>query len=411
MTRGHYAAFEDIHLVAAFRTPFTDLNGALGANSPTDLGIKVAREVLAACGTSPADVDSVIAGSVAQASVDAYLLPRHIGLYAGVPQEVPALHAQRVCGTGFELLKQAAEQIALGQATRVLCVGTESMTRNPIVAYTHRGGFKLGEQVAFKDFLWEALMDPAPGVSMIQTADKLAQRYAITREQVDVYAERSFARAVDAQAQGIFSAEIVAVGNETFSLPGYYDRGIRLPRKINRVDQDTHIRPSPRSVLNPLPSVYDDGVQTAGNSAAVVDGAAAALVMAGSQMGTPSLARLCATAVVGVAPELMGIGPAPAIRLLLERSGLTLDDIDCLEINEAQGAQVLAVARELDLDLTKLNVHGGAIAIGHPLAATGLRLAMTLARQLKRDGMRYGIAAACIGGGQGMAILLEHTPE
>ncbi|MFJ5536574.1 thiolase family protein [Vreelandella titanicae] len=411
MTRVHYTAFEDTHLVAALRTPFTDLNGVLGAISPTDLGIKVAKAVLDVSGTPPTCVDSVIAGSVAQASFDAYLLPRHIGLYAGVPQEVPALHTQRVCGTGFELLKQAAEQIALEQAKCVLCVGTESMTRNPIAAYTHRGGFKLGVQVAFKDFLWEALMDPAPNVSMIQTADTLAQRYAITREQIDAYAERSFSRAVEAQAQGILTAEIIAVENETFSLPGYSDRGIRLPRKITRVDQDTHIRPSPRKVLNQLPPVYEDGVQTAGNSAAVVDGAAAALVMAGTHAAKSSLARLCATAVVGVAPEIMGIGPAPAIRLLLERSGLTLNDIDRLEINEAQGAQVLAVTRELDLDPTKLNVHGGAIAIGHPLAATGLRLAMSLARQLKRDGLRYGIAAACIGGGQGMAILLEHSAE
>jgi len=411
MTRGHYTAFEDTHLVAAVRTPFTDLNGVLGAISPTDLGIWVAKAVLDMSGTPPASVDSVIAGSVAQASFDAYLLPRHIGLYAGVPQEVPALHTQRVCGTGFELLKQAAEQIALGQAKCVLCVGTESMTRNPIAAYTHRGGFKLGAQVAFKDFLWEALMDPAPNVSMIQTADTLAQRYAITREQVDAYAERSFSRAVEAQAQGILSADIIAVENETFSLPGYSDRRIRLPRKITRVDQDTHIRPSPRKVLNQLPPVYDGGVQTAGNSAAVVDGAAAALVMAGTHAARSSLARLCATIVVGVAPEIMGIGPAPAIRLLLERSGLTLNDIDRFEINEAQGAQVLAVARELDLDPTKLNVHGGAIAIGHPLAATGLRLAMSLARQIKRDGLRYGIAAACIGGGQGMAILLEHSAE
>ncbi|MCG7576294.1 MULTISPECIES: thiolase family protein [unclassified Halomonas] len=409
MTRGHYTAFEDTHLVAAVRTPFTDLQGVMGAVSPTDLGIKVAKEVLSVSGFAPADVDSVIAGSVAQASFDAYLLPRHIGLYAGVPQEVPALHAQRVCGTGFELLKQAAEQIALGQADCVLCVGTESMTRNPIAAYTHRDGFGLGASVAFKDFLWEALMDPAPNLSMIQTAETLAQRYAITREQVDAYAERSFSLAVEAQAQGALSAEIIAVENETFSLPGYSDRRIRLPHNITSVNQDTHIRPSPRQVLSQLSPVYAGGLQTAGNSAAVVDGAAAALVMAGPHAARSSLARLCATAVVGVAPEIMGIGPAPAIRLLLEHNGLTLNDIDRIEINEAQGAQVLAVARELDIDLTKLNVQGGAIAIGHPLAATGLRLAMTLAQQLKRDGLRYGIAAVCIGGGQGMAILLEHS--
>lgn len=404
---GQYSAFVDVAIFDAVRTPWVDLGGALAQVSPIDLGIKVAREVLARAGIDPMAVDSVLAGSMAQASFDAYLLPRHIGLYSGVAQTVPALGVQRICATGFELLRQSAEQLR-DDVQLALCVASESMSRNPIAAYTHRNGFRLGSEVQFKDFLWEALYDPAPGVDMIATADNLARRYDLCREAVDRYACDSHQRALQAQRAGAWCEEIVPIDNQVFELEGYQPRGISLPRGTGIVTQDSHPRPTDFSALSRLRALHVGGVQTAGNSCAVVDGAAAALVGRGSACTRVPLARLLASAVVGVAPEFMGIGPAPAIRLLLQRSGLSLDDIARFEINEAQAAQVLAVAQELELDHTRLNVQGGSLAVGHPLAATGLRLVMTLARQLRQHNLRYGIAAACVGGGQGMALLIEN---
>lgn len=330
-----------------------------------------------------------------------------IGLYSGVPQETPALGVQRICATGFELLRQAARQLDDG-VQLALCVAAESMSRNPIAAYTHRSGFRLGAEVAFKDFLWEALYDPAPGIDMITTADNLARRHGLSREEVDRYALGSHQLALQAQADGWFEAELVAVDNERFELAGYQPRSIQLPRGVDRVTHDSHPRPTDLSALGRLRSVHADGVQTAGNSCAVVDGAAAALVGRASSARRPVLAHLLASTVVGVAPEFMGIGPAPAIQLLLQRSGLALGDIGLLEINEAQAAQVLAVAQVLELDGDRLNRRGGSIALGHPLAASGLRLVLTLARQLREGNLRYGIAAACVGGGQGMALLIEN---
>ena len=404
---GQYSAFADVAIYAALRTPWVDLGGALAQVSPIDLGIKVGREVLARAGVDPLAVDSVLAGSMAQASFDAYLLPRHVGLYSGVAQSVPALGVQRICATGFELLRQAAEQLR-DEVQLALCVASESMSRNPIAAYTHRDGFRLGGEVQFKDFLWEALYDPAPGLDMIATADHLARRYGLSREAVDRYACESHQRALQAQRDGAWAEEIVTVDNQVFELEGYQPRGISLARRAAAVTQDSHPRPTDLAALSRLRAVHANGVQTAGNSCAVVDGAAAALVGRASACTRPALARLLASAVVGVAPEFMGIGPAPAIRLLLQRSGLSLDEIGRFEINEAQAAQVLAVAQELQLDSARLNVQGGSLAVGHPLAATGLRLVMTLARQLRRHNLRYGIAAACVGGGQGMALLIEN---
>ena len=404
---GQYSAFEDAVIIDAVRTPWVDLGGALAQVSPIDLGIKVGREVLARAGVDPLNVDSVLAGSMAQASFDAYLLPRHIGLYSGVPQAVPALGVQRICATGFELLRQAAMQLRDGTEL-ALCVANESMSRNPIAAYTHRAGFPLGGDVGFKDFLWEALYDPAPGVDMIGTADNLARHYRLSREGVDGYACASHQRALRAQQAGAWVEEIVAVTPEVFALEGHRPRGISLPRKIDVVDRDSHPRPTDLPALARLKAIHASGVQTAGNSCAVADGAAAALVGRASACSRPPLARLLASAVVGVSPAMMGIGPAPAIRLLLERSGLRLEDIGRFEINEAQAAQVLAVVQELDLDPERLNVQGGSLALGHPLAATGLRLVMTLARQLREQNLRYGVAAACVGGGQGMALLIEN---
>jgi acetyl-CoA C-acetyltransferase len=409
--KGFFNAFDDIWMLDGMRTPMVDYCGALGHISPTDLGIKAARAALERAGVPAAHINSVLTGNMAPGDFEQFMLPRHIGLYAGVPQEVPALMAQRICGTGFELFRQAGEQIQSGCADVALVVGTESMTRNPVAAFTHRTGFKLGAPVEFKDFMWEALNDSAPGINMIQTAENLARKYGITREEVDAFASSSFAKAVAAQQAGFHAGEIVPVVSEKFELAGYATRGIKLQGKATEVAHDTHARVSPADVLAKLRSVYPGGVQTGGNSAALVDAAAAASVASGAYAraeGKKPLARVVAAAVVGVPPEIMGIGPAPAIRLLLERAGLSLDAIGRFEINEAQGAQTLSVGRELGLDLSKLNVNGGAIALGHPLACTGVRLTLTLAREMQRSGVRYGVSSACIGGGQGIALLLEN---
>lgn len=404
---GQYLAFSDVAIVDAVRTPWVDLGGALGHISPIDLGIKVGREVLARAATQPGQVDSVLTGSMAQASFDAYLLPRHVGLYSGVAQSVPALGVQRICATGLELLRQAAQHVSEG-GQMALCVAAESMSRNPIAAYTHRDGFPLGGAVQFKDFLWEALYDPAPAMDMIATADNLAKRYGLSREAVDGYALLSHQRALQSQLGGQWAGEIVPVSSERFELEGYQPRSIELPRGVETVTQDSHPRATTLAALSRLRAIHADGVQTAGNSCAVVDGAAAALVGRASQSQRPVLAHLLASAVIGVAPEFMGIGPTPAVQLLLQRSGLALSDIGRLEINEAQAAQMLAVTQTLELESERLNCLGGSLGLGHPLAATGLRLVMTLARQLCEKNLRYGIAAACVGGGQGMALLIEN---
>src|SRR5436190_5354127 len=284
------------------------------------------------------------------------------------------------------------------------------MSRNPIAAYTHRGGFRMG-QVEFKDFLWEALLDPCANVTMGDSAENLAKSHKISREEADVFAAESFARAVTAQKSCFLSGEIVPVISETFEREGYSSRGIRLPRKVESFDQDNHVRPSPVEVLAKLPPAFG-GVQTGGNSSGIVDGAAAVLVGSGEfvrENGKQPLAKIVAGAAVGVPPEIMGIGPAPAIRAVLDSAGLSVDQIDRFEINEAFAAQTLACERELSLDHAKVNVNGGAIAIGHPLAATGVRLSLTVARELKRSGGKYGIASACIGGGQGIAVLVMNA--
>ena len=408
-TSGLFMAYEDIWLLDGVRTPFVDYNGALGLVSPIDLGIKVARAVFERTKIAPSDVGSVIAGSVAQTSFDAYVLPRHIGLYSGVPIERPALLVQRVCGTGIEAISQAADAITLKKIDLGLCIGAESMSRNPVAAFTHRSGFRMG-QIEFKDFLWEALLDTAPGVTMGETAETVAKTYKITREDVDRFAELSFSRAVAAQKSCFLPGEIVPLVNERFELSGYKTRGIQLPKGMESLAADTHIRASSFEALSKIRPAFG-GVQTGGNSSAIVDGAAAALVGSGAyakSKGMEPLARIAAVATIGVPPEIMSIGPAPAIRRLLEGAGLTLDQIDRFEINEAFAAQLIAVERELRLDRNKLNVNGGAIAIGHPLAATGIRLALTLSRELRRSKLRYGIASACIGGGQGIALLIEN---
>ncbi len=404
--------YEDIWLIGGVRTPFADYAGVLGNVSPTDLGIHVARALFQRLDLPAKDVGTIVAGNVAQSSFDAFYLPRHIGLYSGVPLGVPAELVHRLCGTGFETILTAADQIALGRTKLALAVGTESMSRNPIAAYTHRSGFRMG-QVEFKDFLWEATLDTASHTRMGETAENLARLYRITRDEVDHFAAQSFERAVRSWEEGYYNDEVAPVTEEQWPLEGYRPRGIALPRGVKRVERDEHVRPSPLAVLQKLrPAFGADGVQTGGNSSAIVDGAAAVLVAAGDYVrahGIKPLARIVGGAVVGVPPEVMGIGPVPAIRALLRQVGLNQSSVTRFEINEAFGAQYLAVERELLLDRDQVNVHGGAIAIGHPLAASGVRLTVAAARALRRAQGEFAISSACAGGGQGVAILLQHA--
>src|SRR5271163_1513422 len=304
---GFFIAYNDIYLLDGVRTPFIDYNTALGLVSPTDLGIKAARALFTRTKIPAQDVGAVIAGSVAQASFDAYVLPRHIGLYSGVPLDRPALLVQRVCGTGMEAISQAADAISLKKIELGLCVGAESMSRNPIAAYTHRGGFRMG-QVEFKDFLWEALLDTSCDTTMGGTAENLAKRHQISREEVDAFAARSFSRALEARASGFFDDEIVPVADETFALEGYKPRAIKLKGKGEAAREDSHVRHSSREALAKIRPAFG-GVQTGGNSSAVVDGAAAVVIASGKWLrarGKTPLARVVACAAVGVPPEFMG---------------------------------------------------------------------------------------------------------
>lgn len=409
---GFSARYEDVFLLGGARTPFGEFCGTLGSISPTDLGIIAGRAALERCGVEAWQVDHVTFANIIQAGFDALYLPRHIGLYCGIPRQVPALMVQRICGSGFEVIIAAAEQIVLGKAGLVLAGGSENMTLSPTVSFGNRLGYRLGRP-QFGDMLWEGLKDPAADCLMGETAENIAKKYAITREQVDAYALRSHTLAREHSQDGTLAEEIVPVAAGQFEAQGLATRKYRTNPKGATLERDEHLRETSATKLAQLrPHFAADGVQTAGNSSGLVDGAAAVVVASGKvarRQGRTPLAKVVASAAAGVDPETMGMGPVPAIRQVLEVAGLSMSDIDLFEINEAFGAQILGVMKELDLDLERLNVNGGAIAIGHPLAATGTRLTHTLALELRRRKARYGIASACIGGGQGTAVLVENV--
>lgn len=406
---GSGALFEDIYLLEGKRTPFGKYTGSLSTVSPTDLGILASRAAIEASGVPAGDIDQTIVANIGQASADSFFLPRHIALYSGAPLESTALLTQRICGSGAELLGQAAEQIALGKAQLVLGCGTDTMSRFPLASYSARQGFQLGRP-EFIDLLWEALNDTA-AVPMGCTADNLAREYSLSRQDVDAFAMRSQERYAAALAAGFFAGEIVPVAPQgVLEMANYKPRKYRLNGR-EAVSADEHPRRTTPEQLAKLPFVFTkDGPTTAGSASGIVDGAASLLVASGDYVrahGLKPLGKIRGFASTGVQPEIMGIGPVPAIRLLLKQMGLALGDIDRFEINEAFSAQCLAVARALELDQDKLNVNGGAIAIGHPLGATGVRLVLTCLKTLQRDKKQLGIASACIGGGQGIAMVVE----
>jgi acetyl-CoA acetyltransferase family protein len=388
-------------ILSGVRTGFGAFGGTLKDCSATDLGVAAASQALARAGVAPTQVDHVVFGNVLQTSADAPYLARHIGLRAGLPIDVPAVTVNRLCASGFEAVAQGAQQIRLGESQVVLAGGTESMSQAPHVVRGARWGLRLGPAPPLEDLLWECLRDSVCNLSMAETAENLAARYGITREAVDQYAAMSQARAKAAWDAGVYADEVIPVAV--------------LNRKTKQTDAwaaDEHMRPGTTvEALRALaPYFKKDGVVTAGNASGICDGAAA-LVLADERFATAQglrpLGRLIASAAVGVDPTIMGIGPAPAIRKVLDRSGLSLDAMDLIEVNEAFSAQYLAVEQELGLDRARTNVDGGAIALGHPLGASGARITLHLLHALRRRGGRYGLGSACIGGGQGMAVLVE----
>ncbi len=409
--KGIAITFDDIYLVNGVRTPFGKYCGTLAQVSPTDLGIIASRAAMEKSGVSAKEIDQAIVANIGQASGDAYFLPRHIALFAGLPMAVPSLMVQRICASGFETIITASEQITLGKAGTVLCCGTENMSLAPTVSFGNRMGYPLGRPV-FKDMLWEALDDTAAGYPMGYTAENVAKKHNLTRQQCDEFAFISFQRAMDARKNNVLKSEITPVNSTVFEAEGLKSRKVRLPNGVKDFVTDEHLRETSLESLAKLPTVFSEvGVLTAGNCSGIVDGSAAAVVASKNNVqakGLKPIAKVIGSASCGIDPKIMGLAPVPAIRLLLEITGLKIDDIGLFEINEAFSAQVIGCEIELGIDRAKLNVNGGAIAIGHPLAATGLRLSLTLIREMNVRKVKYGIATACIGGGQGTAILFEN---
>jgi acetyl-CoA acyltransferase 2 len=395
----------EIVLVGGARTPMCEYSGTPGYGklkdlSAIDLAAHASKAAIARSKVDPASIEHVVVGNALQTSVDALYGARHVGLKAGVPKEIGALTVNRLCGSGVQAIVSGAQMILLGEARTVLAGGMENMSQAPYVLYGTRTGIPFGAQPVLQDSLFASLSDPVAGLMMAQTAEKVAKRLGITREEQDKFALRSHMLGAAAVKEGRFAAEIEPVvlqgrkGPETVAI-------------------DDHIKPETTlEGLAKLRAAFGkDGTVTAGNASGIVDGAAAVVLTTAERAKADKLdvwALVRAWAYVGVDPSEMGIGPVPAIQKCLQRAGVELRQVDRIEINEAFAAQYLAVEKELRLDREKVNVNGGAIALGHPLGATGARILLTLTLEMRRRGARRGIAAACIGGGQGIAALVEN---
>jgi acetyl-CoA acetyltransferase family protein len=391
---------KDIFILGGKRTPMAAYVGALKDVKAIDLGAAAARGALEAVGVAAEEIDHAVVGNALQTSGDAIYGARHVALKAGVPADRPALTVNRLCGSGIQSVVSGAHMILLGEARNALVGGMESMSMAPHAIYGARSGFGLG-QGKLEDTLMVALLDTYCNTTMAGTAENLARRYEISREEQDAYALRSQQEAKRAQDAGLFAEEITPVEVKT-------RKGVKV------VADDDHLRPDTTlEVLAKLPTAFSkDGFVTAGNASGIVDGAAMLVVAGGDyvqEKGLTPAGRIVSWAYAGVEPDVMGIGPVPAVRKALEKANLKLSDIDLVEVNEAFACQYIAVERELGLDRSKTNVNGGAIALGHPLAASGTRLVLTALNELKRRGGRYGLASACIGGGQGIAIIFERV--
>ena len=390
----------DIVVVAGARTPFGNFGGVLADFTATDLAVHAAEAAIARSGVPKDRIDDVVFGNVMQTSADAIYLARHVGLRAGIPIGVPALTLNRLCGSGLQAILTAANSLLLGQSTYALAGGTESMSQAPHVVRGARSGFPLGAQVKFEDTLWEALTDSYNGMPMAITAENLAERYGIAREACDEFALKSQDAAVQAQSNGYFSEEIAPL--EIKDRKG----------NVNVIDKDEGPRAglSMEKLAKLPPRFRKNGVVTPGNASGITDGAAAVVLTTVKQAkadGIPWIGRLVASSVVGVDPDIMGIGPAVAIPKALERAGIKHDDLALMEINEAFAPQVLACIKEMGANGVNLNPHGGAISLGHPLGASGARIAYTAIHELRQNGGGFAVASACIGGGQGIAAVFS----
>jgi len=395
----------EIAIVGGARTPMTEYSGTPGYGklkdvSAIDMCAHTSKAAIERSGIDPESIDHVVIGNAQQTSSDAIYGARHVGLKAGVPQGAPALTVNRLCGSGIESILQASHQILLGESTTVLAGGMENMSQAPFVLRGAREGFRFGAKPELEDMLFAALRDSLCGLFMAQTAEKIAGRMGISREDQDEYAFRSHQLGAAAVREGRFAEEIEPYVIET-------------RKGTVTVDTDDHIKPDTtlEGLARLRPAFGKDGTVTAGNASGIVDGAASVIVTTGERAKADGLdvwALVRSWAAAGVDPTEMGLGPVPAIRTCLERAGVSRDQVDLFEINEAFSAQYLGCERELELDRDKVNVNGGAISLGHPLGATGTRLILTLMLQLRRANKRFGVASACIGGDQGIAMLIEN---
>ena len=389
---------KEVFILGGKRTPMGEYVGSLKDVSAIDLGAIAARGALKDSGINPDQIDHTIIGNALQTSGDAIYGARHVALKAGVPFDRPALTVNRLCGSGIQSIVSGAQLIQLDEAHSCLVGGMESMSQAPHVIRGARSGFALG-QGKLEDSVMVALLDTYCNTPMAGTAENLARKFEVSREEQDAYALRSQREAKRAFDAGYLAAEIVPVEVQT-------RKGTTL------VEHDDHLRPETtlEGLAKLRPAFAKDGFVTAGNASGIVDGAAA-LVIADEefvkQHDLSPVGRIVSWAYAGVEPEIMGIGPVPATRLALQKAGLSLNDIDLIEVNEAFAAQYLAVEKDLGLDRSRTNVNGGAIALGHPLGATGTRLVLTVLNELGRRKGKYGLATACIGGGQGIAMIVE----
>lgn len=389
----------EIWIVGAKRTAFGTFGGTLKDLTATDLAVEAAKGALAQAGCDPQQIEQVVFGNVQQTSADSIYLARHVGLRVGAPIASPAVTVNRLCGSGFQAIIQGAEQILLGDSEVVLTGGSESMSQAPHVIRGARWGLPFGKPQQLGDTVWDALTDTYTGMPMAITAENLAEQYKISRQECDDYALRSQRSWAAANEGGKFRDEVVPVE-------------IKSKKGAVQFAVDEHPRPqsTPEALAKLSPVFKKDGVVTAGNASGISDGAAALLICsreAGQKNGWKPLGKITQWSYTGCDPKIMGIGPAPAIRKVLERAGRKQETIDLYEVNEAFAPQYLAVEKELRLDRERTNVNGGAIALGHPLGASGARITTHLCYELRRRGKTSAIGSACIGGGQGIAILVE----
>ncbi|HEX7894562.1 MAG TPA: acetyl-CoA C-acetyltransferase [Terriglobales bacterium] len=390
----------DIAIVSGARTPFGRYCGKLKDFTAQELGAVAAKGAMDRAGIKPEEINHVIFGNAQQTTGDAMYGARHVGLKAGVPIEVPALTVNRLCGSGMQAIVSGAHLIMTEEANVVLAGGMEAMSQAPFVLHG-RDGFALTPGGKLEDSLMVALLDSYCAMSMSSTAELYASQQGITREMQDCFAMRSQKCADDAYKAGRIQEELVPV-------PLRNSKGEATGESLT---EDDHRRPqTTMEGLAKLRAAFGKGTVTAGNASGIVDGGAAVVLMSleeAGKRGIQPLGRIVSWGVAGVDPKIMGSGPVPASKIALQKAGLTLDYIDLIEVNEAFAAQYLAVEKELMLDREKVNVNGGAIALGHPLGATGARLVITILHELRRRKKKYGLATACIGGGQGIAMVVE----